>query len=70
MLRTLGPARHAKSPALGEMLAGGADQGVDAGIADRRGDWIDAALLRRLVGMIEVELVHELIEQASEVGGL
>jgi hypothetical protein len=62
----LGPSRHLESPALGEMLAGGADPGINQRIADRLGSYIEAVLLSHLFGVIKIELINKLIERSGK----
>ena len=62
----LGPPRHLQSPTLGEMLAGGADPGIDRRITNRNGDYFETPLLRHLVGVIQIELIDKFIERARK----
>jgi hypothetical protein len=49
------------------MLSCGSNPRVDERVTDHVGDWIKATLLGRLVRMVEVELIHELIECDGEI---
>jgi len=70
MLRPLGPGGGPKAPSLGQVLACRADPGVDQWVPNCLRDRIEAPLLCRLVRMVEVELIHELVERHREIGGL
>jgi hypothetical protein len=59
-----------KAPSLGQVLACRADPGVDQWVPNCLRDRIEAPLLCRLVRMVEVELIHELVERHREIGGL
>ena len=50
------------------MFARRADPGIGQRIADRLRDRVEASLLRRLIRMIEIELVDELVERHGEIG--
>ena len=49
------------------MFARRADPGIGQRITDRLRDRVEARLLRRLVGVIEIELVDELVERRGEI---
>ncbi len=67
MHRPLRPIRHAQSPALGEVLSRGSNPSIDQSIADRLGRGIQASLLGLFVRMIEIELIHKLVERQREL---
>src|SRR5262249_30854196 len=49
-----------------QMLADGADPGIDERISDDGGRLVEAALLARLVRMVEVEGIDKLIDRVAE----
>jgi hypothetical protein len=70
MFWPVAPGRHAQAPTLRQVLSRRADPGINQSIANWLRDWIEPALLRRFVRMIEIELVDEFIERHREIGGV
>jgi hypothetical protein len=66
MRRALRPIRSAQPPAQREVFAGRADPSIGQRIADRFRDRVEASLLRRLIRVIEIELIDELVERRSD----
>jgi len=50
------------------MFPGSSNPCIDYGIADDVRNTIEAALLSGLVGMVEIKLIHKLIERDGKIG--
>lgn len=68
MYRTLRPIRDAQTPTLCQMLSGSTDQSINQRLIRGGGNWIDTPLLGRLVGVVQIELVGELIQGRVKFG--
>jgi len=70
MFWAVAPGRDAQAPTLSQVLSRCSDPGVDKRVAYRHRNGIEAALLRRFVRMIEIELVDEFIQRHRKIGDI